>query len=133
MKINLPPAPAADKLAALEKLRGKFHNGHTGDDVASVLGDVYELTGVHLVVIWAFNDCWGLGGDSELHFMDDAGRLREGPDGWWEFLAEPESDIAVASLFGVPSGNVIEHWERIHSWADDEYNFYRREIDGEAD
>jgi hypothetical protein len=127
---NASTVVTPEMMADIEEFRGTFEDGHTDDDVRSVLGDIERICGAKLVVVWSFNDCWGLGGDSEIHAMDSKGRVCELLGEWSEFLFQPGNEVTAEALSGPYAGKVVPHWERIHS--EDEYNLFRRRYDGEA-
>lgn len=116
-------------LGKLADLRGVFRNGHTDDDVSSTLGDIKKLTGVHLVVVWGFNDAWGIGGDSEMHALDTESRVCEPPDLWCDFLYSEASEVKVEDLLAATKlGRVLRRHERLHRFG--EHNFTRRNAPG---
>lgn len=90
-------------LATLLPLRGVFADGYTDDLVRDVLPPVSTAVGLPLAVVWAFDDCWSLGGDSELLVVED-GRLWELPDGLWEYLTDPTSALGPQTLLAAARG-----------------------------
>ena len=128
---STPVAISPETMVRLEVFRSTFKMGHTNDDARWVLGRVRDITGRHFAILWDFNDCWGLGGNSEMvEIDDDEGRLREAPSAWWEFLYEETNAVAAHELLEARAGRVLPHWKAIHS--EDDFNFYRRAVKGEA-
>lgn len=94
-------ASARDRIL---RLRGAWVDGHTSEDVARVGSQLLEWVGLHVVVVWSFWDMWGTGGDSEPFTAQGDGRSGKNPDGsplsfgrlpdgLWEFLTDPDSDV----------------------------------------
>jgi hypothetical protein len=95
-----PLADAVERAAALAALRGVFADGYTDDLVRQAAS---AAVGVPLVVVWAFEDRWGLGGDSEL-LVADGDQWWELPDGLWEYLGDPKCALAPEALLDQPRG-----------------------------
>jgi hypothetical protein len=128
---STPVAISSETMVRLEEFRSTFKMGHTDDDARRVLRRVREITGRHFAILWDFNDCWGLGGNSEMVEIDgDGGRLREAPCAWCEFLYEEGNAVAADELSEARAGRVHPHWKAIH--CEDDFNFYRRAVKGEA-
>ena len=127
----MPTAPSLKNRAMLEALRGAFRQGHTDDDARRVLGQIFRLTGIRFAILWDFCDCWGLGGNSQLVFVETCRRLREAPEDWRDFLYEPECWLKVHDLFRGHAGNVIPRWQRCREFGT--HNFAWSEVQGEAD
>jgi hypothetical protein len=119
-----------EQMDRLETFRGTFRNGHTDDDATSTLGEIKEITGRHFAIVWAFDDMWGLGGNSEIAEVSDHGRLRDCPSAWTDFLYDPENRVTAAELAAATPGNCIARWQRAQSRND--FNFFWRAYQGEA-
>ncbi|BBY54153.1 hypothetical protein H7J07_05955 [Mycobacterium koreense] len=79
--------------AALADLEKVFANGYTPDHIDSVLGDIFDRTGVSLVCVWEFIDGDGCGGDSQLYVLDDDGEnLYELVGDLWPWLLDGKSE-----------------------------------------
>lgn len=118
--------PSVSTLAQLAGLRGAFHLGHTDGDVSQVLSTVKELTGVHLAVVWGFNDMWGLGGDSDLVMVQEGGAVCDAPVEWWRFLYDPKRHVDASTLAGLAAGEPIENGDNLiqfgsfnYAWRDE--------------
>jgi hypothetical protein len=85
--------PEQRKKPSPERYRHAFKDGHTDDDAEYVLGPMSKITGLNLVLIFAFTDAWSTGGDSNMAVLQD-GKLYECPDPILEFLYEGEGGIA---------------------------------------
>lgn len=59
--------PDIEKLRQLlSESHAEFVDGYTSEDVDRVLGALSAAGGVRLVVVWAYVDQWGTGGNSEI-------------------------------------------------------------------
>jgi|GEM_PF-6398963 len=113
------------RIEELEELRGTFADGHTDDDVDSVLADIERLTGLECRVVWDFEDMWGIGGDSELFCYKESTRtLWEVPSALNDFLYDPEAgaDVDAADLLYLVPGKYVRRAPS-HSCG---YNLMRR-------
>jgi len=108
--------------------------GHTSDDVAFDLDPLSEWTGLNLVVLWDFEDMWGIGGNSEYAVVvpGKAG-LYEAPSEISEYLFhEPgEPVIAPERLLGLKPGPWMKGSHFYHE--KEGRNWCRRNFEGEAD
>ena len=117
-------------MATLSDHCATFRFGHTDTDASSVLSEVLEITGRHFAILWDFKDCWGLGGNSDMVEIDSLGRQRDCPSEWTTFLYEVGNTVAAEDLTAARPGNCLKHRARI-KW-DNDFNLFRRQIDGEA-
>lgn len=73
---------------ALNDLASSFEDGYTSEAIESVLSQIRDLTGLRLVCMWAYNDCWGTGGDSNIHHVADDGTVYDIPPSLWALLLD---------------------------------------------
>ena len=111
---------------SLEDFRGAFAKGHTEEDVFNAFADIKALTGAHLVVVWAFRDMWGLGGDSNLAMVGPDGLLYEAPAGWSSFLYDKGSEVPADSLAALQPAEALDGRDRLiqvgaynYTWQED--------------
>lgn len=75
-----------EKINLLNSLKGRFSHGHTDDDIESVSEDLEKIfSGFRLVCVWAFEDMWGFGGDSQI-YAEENGDLYEFPEDLYSWL-----------------------------------------------
>ena len=103
--------------------RGVFAAGYTPEQVTAVLEEVAAAMDLPLAVVWTYDDRWGIGGDSELLVIEH-GRLWEGPDGLWAFLADPEANVEPRNLVGRLRGRRRARRRPPHPY--DAWNYYWR-------
>lgn len=95
LNLRLPSCvtPQQKRKPEPERYRYAFKDGHTDDDAEEVLGPMSRITGLELILIFAFTDMWSTGGDSNMAVLQD-GKLYDCPDVILNFLYEGEGDIA---------------------------------------
>lgn len=111
-----------DQIETLEALRGTFVLGHTDDDVTSVGQDLLETLGVHIVVVWAFDDMWGFGGESDVFIAEGFKLLNlyEAPDCLYRFLYYENGDnVTIEELQAAKHGKRVRkppYRPEDHNW-----------------
>lgn len=109
-----------EQCAVLEQLRGAFAGGHTDDDIRNAGKDILETLGLRIVVVWAYDDMWGFGGDSDIFIADAQDRLYEMPEPLSAFLSEKGNRMTLASLAECRRGKRVKrpgHRDDFHNWA----------------
>jgi hypothetical protein len=123
MAIYMQSLTREERVLELGKLRGAFEMGHTTYDVDLVLEEVERLTGLTCRVVWAFEDMWGTGGDSELFCYKEATHtLWQVPEALNDYLYNPETQVAPDDLLTLTPGAYIGRAPRHGS----DYNLVRR-------
>jgi len=98
-----------------------FAQGHTPEDISKVLPDISRRCALHLVQVWAFNDFYGCGGDSQLCVLKD-GKFYNCPQVIVDFLYEGvDADLATGANRWFPldrlAGRRPQHQINKHNWA----------------
>lgn len=98
------------------ELKGSLTDGWTEEDVAFTARTLRRYIGWDFVVVWAFNDMWGAGGDSQAYLRAATGELYELPGCLWGFLCEDETlnrnqlelEISELALADVQPAQLVE-------------------------
>lgn len=109
--VTLPLALAAPALAAVlddaaepsdaGAWVGRFAYGWTSEELNTALPVLSAALGMELAVLWAYQDQWGFGGDSELVAITGDGLLAAPPEGAERFLVDGDLPLsAVARTAG---------------------------------
>lgn len=71
--LDIASAPAS--WSAPKELRSRLVDGYDSDEIATVLGQISDASGVFIVCLWDYYDAYGYGGSSDFRVLSPHGQL----------------------------------------------------------
>ncbi|MER5356481.1 hypothetical protein ABT093_39950 [Kitasatospora sp. NPDC002551] len=120
------PAPAhyADEalapVVANGRLKGRFRDGYTEEQVNAVFAVLGAATGLRLVCVWEYRDSFGCGGNSQWFAEDSSGGLWDLAGDLDDWLVGEQSHPGPAASW---IGRTVVHRVQALAWSDGERNY----------